>query len=282
MGETASDLVNGLGENVGYLQALAVQYGVNALIAALILIFGFWAAGRVGRFVTRRATTAPRIDQTLAGFFGSIAYYGVLAVVIIAVLNRFGVETTSLVALIGAAGLAIGLALQGTLSNLAAGVMLVLFRPFKVGDYIEAAGVSGTVKSVTLFITELATVDNVQIIAPNGQIWGDIITNYSAHPERRVDLVFGVGYGANLKTAETAIRAVIAEDARVKSEPAEPFVAVTNLGDSSVDFTVRVWCAAEDYWALKFDLTRKVKERFDADHVDIPFPTTTIVQASAA
>ncbi|MEO1330202.1 MAG: mechanosensitive ion channel domain-containing protein [Pseudomonadota bacterium] len=270
------------GDGVGYLQALVIEYGLNVVVAALILIVGFWAAGRVGAFVTRRMKAAPRVDQTLASFVGSLARYALLAVVIIAVLNRFGVETTSLVALIGAAGLAIGLALQGTLSNLAAGVMLILFRPFKNGDYVEAAGVAGTVKEISLFVTELATVDNVQIIVPNGKVWGDTIVNYSAHEERRVDLVFGVGYGVNLKTAEEAIRAEIAADPRIRSTPAEPFVAVTNLGDSSVDFTVRVWCAASDYWGLKFDLTRKVKERFDAAGVDIPFPTTTIVQTSAA
>lgn len=261
--------------------SVIADYALNVAIAAIILIAGYIFAGWAGAAVKGVGQRNERVDNTLAAFFGSLVRYALLTIVAIAVLDRFGVETTSLVALIGAAGLAIGLALQGTLSNLAAGVMLILFRPFKLGDYVEAGGHAGTVKEISLFTTELATVDNVQIIMPNGAIWGAPIINFSAHDDRRVDLVFGVSYDSDLKVAEQAIRDVVSEDLRIKDAPAEPFVAVTNLGDSSVDFTVRVWCDAGDYWALKFHLTRAVKEKFDTVGVDIPFPTTTVMGVAA-
>jgi small conductance mechanosensitive channel len=217
------------------------------------------------------------LDDTLFGFFGSLARWVILVIAGIFILGQFGIQTTSLVALIGAAGLAIGLALQGTLTNLAAGVMLLIFRPFKVGDYITAGGHSGTVKAIDLFTTELATPDNVQIIVPNGQIWSGSITNFSAHETRRVDLAFGVGYGVNLKDAESLIRDLIDADERIHTDP-EPFVKVTNLGDFAVDFTVRVWSDAGDYWGIKHDLTRAVKEAFDENGIDIPFPTQTVLR----
>lgn len=275
MEQTAEQAVEG----ADWLARFIVEMGLNLALAAAIIVIGYWVAGRVNRYIVSSSDKNPRIDDTLGRFFGSIAYYVVMAIVGISVLNLLGVQTTSLVALVGAAGLAIGLALQGALSNLAAGVMLIMFRPFKVGQFVEAGGNSGTVKAIDLFTTELTTVDNVQIIVPNGAIWGSPITNYSAHDTRRVDMVFGVSYGANLAEAEQAIRDLIAADARILSEPAAPWVMVTNLGDSSVDFTVRVWCAASDYWALKFEFTRAVKEKFDSIGVDIPFPTTTIVQS---
>jgi small conductance mechanosensitive channel len=194
------------------------------------------------------------------------------------VLARFGIQTTSLVAVIGAAGLAVGLALQGTLSNLAAGVMLVVFRPFKIGDFIEAAGQSGTVKAINLFNTELATGDNVQVILPNGQVFNSAIKNFSFHDTRRVDLVFGVSYASDLKKAEGILRKLVEVDDRIASVPA-PFVKVTNLGASSVDFTVRVWVDTADYWDVRFDLTRAAKDAFDKGGIEIPFPTTTVVQS---
>lgn len=265
---------------------LIIDYGGSALLAALILVFGFWFAARVDRLIRSRSQKSRRVDQTLGIFFGSLARYAVLAIVLVTVLNQFGVQTTSLVALIGAAGLAIGLALQGTLTNLAAGVMLVFFQPFRIGHFVEAGGHTGTVKELGLFFTELATVDNVKIVVPNGEIWGQAITNYSANAERRVDLAIGVSYGADLKQAEESIRAVIAAErqgeGRILDAPAEPLVAVNNLGDSSVDFVVRVWCKAADYWPLRFSLTRAIKERFDADGIEIPFPTRTIVHVNAA
>ena len=250
----------------------------NVLVAGLILLVGFIVANWVKRFIVDQGYKYETLDDTIFVFAGSLAKYAVIAATIIAVLSRFGVETTSFVAVIGAAGLAIGLALQGTLSNVAAGVMLMIFRPFKLEQFIEAAGHTGTVKEITLFTTELATPDNVQIIIPNGAIWSSSIVNYSHHDLRRVDLVIGVGYGANLKTAEAAIMKAIEADERSLDDPA-PFCKVSALGDSSVDFTVRVWCEAGDYFALKCDLTRAVKEALDKAKIDIPFPTRTIMQS---
>lgn len=260
-------------DNIGWIIAL----GLNLLYAALILIFALWLSGTAKRRITRMSERHTRLDPTLMSFLGSAARYGILAFATIFILGRFGIQTTSLVALIGAAGLAIGLALQGTLSNLAAGVMLVAFRPFKVGDFVEAAGQSGTVAEISLFFTELTTPDNVQIIVPNGDVWSSSITNFSYHDTRRCDLVFGVSYGSDLKAAEQAIHDCIAADPRAKSDP-EPFVKVSNLGDSSVDFAVRVWCARPDYWDLKFDMTRAVKEAFDTRGIEIPFPTQTVIR----
>ncbi|SLN64965.1 Small-conductance mechanosensitive channel [Pseudoruegeria aquimaris] len=257
-----------------------VQLGLNVVAAFAILIVTLWAAKWVKNRIVRLGGKRKELDPTLFAFLGNIARVAVMALGGIFILNRFGVETTSLVALIGAAGLAVGLALQGTLSNFAAGVMLILFRPFKTGDFIEVGGESGTVKEISIFTTELATPDNVQIIIPNAQVWGSPITNYSAHDTRRVDFAFGVSYGSDLKKAEAIIGDLIKADSRILADP-EPFVKVGNLGDSSVDFTVRVWCNAADYWDIKFDLTRKVKDAFDAGGIEIPFPTRTMVQVSA-
>ena len=250
----------------------------NLIFAGAILIVGFLLAGWIKRFITDKAHDHEELDNTLFTFVGSIARYAIIAFTIIMVLARFGVQTTSLIAVIGAAGLAIGLALQGTLSNVAAGVMLMVFRPFKLGQYIEAGGHAGTVKEVNLFTTELATVDNVQIIIPNSAIWSSSIVNYSYHDTRRVDLVFGVGYGSDLKVAEAALRKLMDDEDRILDTP-EPFLMVTELGASSVNFTMRVWCDRADYAPLKFDLTRGAKDKLDAAGVDIPFPTTTIIQA---
>ncbi|HSF95114.1 MAG TPA: mechanosensitive ion channel domain-containing protein [Thermohalobaculum sp.] len=256
-------------------------YAMNILVAIVILVAGFWIAGRAGRIIRHIGMRYPQLDVTLFSFLGSLARWTIVALTIIVVLGQFGVETTSLIALIGAAGLAVGLALQGTLSNLAAGVMLLIFRPFKVGDYVTAGGHSGTVEEISLFTSSLVSPDNVLTIVPNGDIWASAVTNFSAKDTRRLDLVFGVSYGSDLKAAEAALRNVIAADDRIRSTPAEPFVAVTNLGDSSVDFTIRVWCAAADYWALRFDMLRRVKETFDERGIEIPFPTTTIIRQSA-
>ena len=256
------------------LTALALNVGGAIAIA----IAALWLSGFVRRRIVRIAEKHEELDNTLFAFFASLARYTILAFAIVFILGRFGIQTTSLAALIGAAGLAIGLALQGTLSHLAAGVMLIAFRPMKIGDFIEAGGQSGTVKDITLFTTELATLDNVQITVPNGDIWSSAIKNYSVYPTRRADMLFGVSYDSDLKMAESTILAAIAADDRVHPEP-EPFVKVTNLGDSSVDFTVRVWCDAGDFFNLKADLTRDVKERFDAAGIDIPFPTRTIHSA---
>ncbi len=250
--------------------------GMNVVSAFLILFVTLFMAKWVKKKIIKVGHANEELDDTLFSFLGNIARVLVMVLGGIFILNRFGVETTSLVALIGAAGLAVGLALQGTLSNFAAGVMLILFRPFKTGDYIDIGGEAGTAKEISIFTTELATVDNVQIIIPNAQVWGSPITNYSAYATRRVDFVFGVSYGSDLKKAEGIIMDLIKADSRIHGDP-EPFVKVGNLNDSSVDFTVRVWCDAADYWDIKFELTRKVKDAFDAGGIDIPFPTRTMV-----
>lgn len=257
----------------------AIALGINVVSAIVILVVALWIGGWIKSRIEALASRNARIDPTLFGFLASVARYTVLALAIIFILGRFGIQTTSLVALVGAAGLAIGLALQGTLTNLAAGVMIIIFRPLKAGDFVEAAGQMGTVKQITLFVTELDTLTNVRVTLPNSDIWSRAITNYSVNPTRRCDLEIGVSYDTDLKRAEQVIHEVIQADARVFQDP-EPFVKVSGLGDSSVTFTVRVWCDAGDWWPLKCDLTRALKEAFDANGITIPFPTQTLIQTS--
>lgn len=258
-----------------------LDLGLNAVIAGTIVVLAFMASGRLRRYLARVGDKNTEIDATLFTFLGVLARYLILGIALIFVLNRFGVQTTSLVALLGAAGLAIGLALQGTLSNIAAGVMLVAFRPFKLGQFVELAGYSGTVKAISLFTTEIATLDNVQITLPNGQVWDSAIKNYSAYDTRMVDLTIGVAYQADLKRAQSVMAALVQDDARAFAAP-EPFIKVAELGQSSVDFKLRVWCKASDYWALRCDLLHRIKDGFDAEGIDIPFPTRTIhLQAQA-
>jgi len=254
---------------------VAIEIGIDVLAAIVILIIGFWVAGSLKGLTKRSLSKIERIDDMLANFFASIVRYGIIAFTVIAVLGQFGIETTSFVAIIGAAGLAIGLALQGTLGNIAAGVMLLLFRPFRVGDYVEVAGEAGTVKDLGLFTTELATPDNVQIVIPNGDVWGTSLKNYSAHATRRVDFVFGIAYSDDIDKALSSIMAVVRRDERIHADP-EPMAVVSNLGASSVDITVRVWADSGDYWGVKFDLTKAVKQAFDADGITIPFQTITV------
>mgnify|MGYP000023525130 CR=1 FL=1 len=252
--------------------------GLNIIAAIAIVIVTFWLAKWVRNRIVKAGRKYEELDATLFSFLSRVAYFVVLIFGLTIVLNKFGIQTTSIITMLGAAGLAVGLALQGALSNFASGVLLILFRPFKLGDFISVGGESGTVKEISIFVTDLATPDNVQIIVPNSQVWGSSITNYSAYDTRRVDFVFGVSYGTDLKKAQQVITDLIAQDARVHSDP-EPFVKVGTLNDSSVDFTVRIWCDAPDYWDVKFDMTRAVKDAFDAKGIDIPFPTTTIVKA---
>ena len=262
-------------EAVDQIVALVTAYGLDVIGAVVILIVGWVAAGWMGGLVRKGLGKVKSFDDTLREFFGSLVKYGILAVTVIAVLDRFGVETTSFVAVLGAAGLAIGLALQGTLSNVAAGVMLLIFRPFRSGDYIDAGSVAGTVKYTSLFVTELATPDNVKIVAPNSQLWGTAIRNYSANPTRRVDIGVGIGYGDEIDKAQSVAMATVASDARVHKDP-EPIVVVGGLGESSVDLIVRFWCDAGDYWGLKFDLTKGLKQAFDREGICIPFPQRDI------
>jgi small conductance mechanosensitive channel len=253
---------------------------VGSVIAAILLLFAaFIIGGWARRKIVKIALEREELDDTLFTFLGNLLRYVVLILAVVVVLNTFGVQTTSLVAAIGAAGLAIGLALQGTLSNVAAGVMIILFRPIKLGDFVTVSGVSGTVKDISLNTTELATLDNVQVIVPNAQVWGSVITNYSVYDTRRAEWTFGVSYGSNLATAEQVIRDTILSDPRALKDP-EPFCQVNNLGDSSVDFLVRVWCKSSDKFSFEADMKRQVKEALDKAGIDIPFPTQTLIQVS--
>lgn len=250
---------------------VVAAYGLNVVGAIVILVVGLMFAGWAQRATNRGLSRFDRFDVTLRGFFASMARYAIIVITVLAVLNRFGVQTTSLIAVLGAAGLAVGLALQGTLSNLAAGVMLLIFRPYNVGDYIEADGQGGTVQTLTLFVTNMNTPDNVRIVIPNSRIWGASIKNYSFNPTRRVDLTIGIAYEDDIGKAMDTIRQVIGADTRAQAEPA-PLLAVAELADSSVNLVVRVWCAAGDYWPLKFDLTRAIKEKLDTEGISIPYP----------
>ncbi len=257
------------------LDALIALVG-NTLAAVFIIIVGFVIAGFVSRRIHGIGENHVSLDNTLFGFLSNIARYVVLAFTGLFVLNTFGVETTSVIAVIGAAGLAVGLALQGTLSNLAAGIMIVLFRPLKLGDFVEINDTVGTVKDITLNYTELANLTNVKVIVPNSEVWGNTIKNYSEYPKRRAQWTFGVGYGVNLSDAENVIRDAIMADARSHSDP-EPFIQVNNLNSSSVDFLVRVWCDSDVYFQYQADMKRKVKEALDEADINIPFPTRTLV-----
>jgi len=259
-----------------------VALGLNIVKALIFLIVGWIIAGWLSRMVRRRVEASKKIDATLGIFFASIVRYVLLAAVGVAVLQTFGFEVTSLVAMLGAATLAIGLAMQGTLSHLAAGVMLVFFRPYKIDDFVEVGGDSGTVTDLNLFMTELTTVDGVKIFVPNGEAWGKPITNYSANPKRRCDITFGIDYGDDIDKATGIILDVAKADGRFLNEPAEPWVRVVNLGDSSVDLQLRAWCKAGDLWEAKFATLKAVKEAFDKGGISIPYPHTELVRKESA
>ncbi|WP_406720298.1 mechanosensitive ion channel [Thioclava litoralis] len=249
---------------------------LNVLTALVILIIALfisgWAKGRISRLAARHR----RLDDTLFGFLGNIAKYLILAIGFIFILNRFGIQTTSLAALIGAAGLAIGLALQGTLSSLASGVMIIMFRPFRVGDYIAAGSESGTVTEISLFYVILKTYDGIQIVVPNSDIWSSSITNYSANTTRMMDLTIGISYDSDIKLAKEILQKIVDEDPRVLKDPA-PTIGVKELGDSSINLLFRAWCNTDVYWKFRWELFEFVKKEFDANGIGIPFPTREIV-----
>ncbi|KPJ95816.1 MAG: hypothetical protein AMS18_02185 [Gemmatimonas sp. SG8_17] len=249
---------------------LATAWGLKLIGAIAVLLIGRWIAGWTRRLI-KRVMTRGDLDATLVPFVAGMVYYLILAFVAVAALGMVGVQTASMVALLGAAGLAVGLALQGTLSNFAAGVMLLIFRRFRVGDYIEAGGTAGTVGSVGLFATTLNTPDNVRIVVPNGTVYGNTIKNYAANETRRNDMVVGISYDDDIGQAIDAVRKVLHDDARVLTDPA-PVVAVSGLGDSSVDIVVRPWCKKEDYWDLRFHLMQALKEQLEAAGCSIPYP----------
>ncbi|MGF1763135.1 small-conductance mechanosensitive channel MscS [Aliivibrio kagoshimensis] len=249
---------------------LFVQYGVNIISAVLILFIGNLivkaVAGSVAKVLKKK-----EMDQAVVEFIHTLVRYLLFVIVLIAALGRIGVQTASVVAVIGAAGLAVGLALQGSLSNFAAGVLIVAFRPFKSGDYVEIGGVAGSVESIQIFQTVLVTPDNKMVVVPNGGVIGGPITNYSRHDTRRVDHVIGVSYAADLQKTKAVITQILESDSRVLKSPA-PTVGVVALADSSVNFVVRPWCKTAEYWDVYFDTLQAIKEGLDKEGIEIPFP----------
>ena len=248
----------------------ASEYGLKIVAAILIFLIGKWVVRKLTN-LTKALMIKAKIDTTLVEFAESLIYFVLLLMVVLASLNALGINTTSFLAVFGAASLAIGLALQGSLANVGAAVLIIIFRPFKVGDFVEAGGATGTVEDVNLFSTIIAPLDNRTVIVPNGAIISGNITNYSKKNERRVDHVFGIGYGDDLKLAKETLMEIMQADERVLAEPA-PFVAVSELGDSSVNFVFRAWVKTEDYWDVYFAMLEKVKLTFDEKGISIPFP----------
>jgi small conductance mechanosensitive channel len=249
---------------------LLTFYGIKIVAALAILIFGRWIAKIIEKIICR-ILEKRNVDPTIVTFTSNLAYTILLIFVVLAALSQVGIQTTSFIAILGAAGLAIGLALQGSLSNFAAGFLLIVFRPFKVNDFIEAAGTNGTVEKIQIFTTTLKTPDNKTIIVPNSKLTEGNIVNWSTKGTRRVDLVMGIGYGDDIDKAKRIMMDVLESDPRILKEPA-PQVALVELADSSVNFVVRPWCNAADYWSVHFDTTEKIKKRFDEENISIPFP----------
>jgi len=249
---------------------LLTIYGIKVIAAIAVFIIGRWLAKMLTAF-TEKVMSKRKVDPTVISFVANLIYIALLVFVVLAALGQLGIQTTSFIAVIGAAGLAIGLALQGSLSNFAAGFLMIIFRPFKVGDFIEGAGVSGTVEAIHIFTTQLLTPDNKTIIIPNAGLTGGNITNYSSKGTRRIDLVFGISYNNDIDHAKKVISDVLAKEERILKDPA-PAVMLIGLADSSVNFAVRPWVAAGDYWNVYSALTENIKKSFDAEGISIPFP----------
>ncbi|MGD8121367.1 small-conductance mechanosensitive channel MscS [Vibrio sp. TRT 2004] len=275
-GESAgieTPLVDGLSQAEKWLTSnsdLLVQYGVNIISAVLILFIGNIIVKAVANSVSK-VLEKKDMDKAVVEFVHGLVRYLLFVIVLIAALGRVGVQTASVVAVIGAAGLAVGLALQGSLSNFAAGVLIVAFRPFKSGDYVEIGGVAGSVEAIQIFQTVLKTPDNKMVVVPNSGVIGSPITNYSRHETRRVDLVIGVSYKSDLKQTKQVIREALEKDARILKDPGMT-IGVLALADSSVNFVVRPWCKTADYWDVYFDSTQAIKEALDEAGIEIPFP----------
>ena len=249
---------------------LFVSYGIKVIAALVIFVIGRWVAGICQR-VVHKVMDKRGVDNTVTAFVGNFTFFTLLAFFILAALGQLGIQTTSFIAVVGAAGLAVGLALQGSLANFAAGFLLLIFRPFRVGDYIEGAGTAGTVEKIQLFTTQLQTPDNKTVIVPNAGMTSGNIVNYSTKGTRRVDMTFGISYSDDIDKAREIIQEIIASDERVLKEPAST-VAVSELADSSVNFVVRPWVESADYFGLLWGVTEKVKKRFDEAGISIPFP----------
>ena len=249
---------------------LLTIYGLKAIAAVVVFVVGRWIAKGLTKFA-ENVMTKRKVDVTIASFVANMTYIALLVFVVLAALGQLGIQTTSFIAVIGAAGLAIGLALQGSLANFAAGFLMIIFRPFKVGDYIEGAGVAGTVEAIQIFTTRLKTPDNKTVIIPNAPLTAGNITNYSTKGTRRVDMVFGISYGDDIDHARKVITEVLAKEERILKDPATT-IGVVELADSSVNFAVRPWVKSGDYWDVYFNLTENIKKSFDSQGISIPFP----------
>ena len=258
------------GEINSIISTYVIPWGINIVFALAIFIVGRIVSKMIVRLL-KKILHKTGMDNILINFVSSIVNTALLLFIIIASLDQLGVDTTSLIALLGAAGLAVGLSLQNSLQNFASGVMLIVFRPFKAGDMVEAGGTAGVVESISIFNTIMRTGDNREVIIPNGSIYDGNIINYSARETRRIDMVFGIGYDDDIKQAKEIMQQILDSDERIHKEP-EPLVAVAELADSSVNFNVRPWVNTGDYWAVKFDLTEKIKLAFDANNISIPYP----------
>lgn len=261
-------------ETIAYVQKNGLQFLINVIFALAIYYIGKSVAGVLAQIVARVMERA-RVDDMLVRFITNVVYYVLLVVVVMAALERLGVETTSLAAVLAAAGFAVGMALQGSLGNFASGVMLIIFRPFKSGDYIEAGGATGIVEELSIFHTIFKTLDNRRVIVPNGEITSGVITNYSHNATRRIDLVVGCGYGDDLLAVKSFLKSVLEDEPRVLLQP-EPVVAVDELGESSINFVVRPWVQASDYFSVKCDLTERIKLGFDQRGFNFPFPSRDV------
>ncbi|MCK5065089.1 MAG: mechanosensitive ion channel [Candidatus Fermentibacteraceae bacterium] len=252
------------------IKEIVTMYGLNILAALAILIAGKFIASIVRKLI-RKIMNKREVDATLTGFISSIVYAGIIAFVVIAALSKLGIQTASFVAILGAAGLAIGLALQGSLSNFASGVLMIIFKPFKGGDYVSAGDCDGFIEEIGIFTTSIKTIDNKLLIVPNSKIMSDSITNYSAKETRRVDIVAGVSYDDDVDRVKDILLKILAGDERVLRDP-PPFVGLLEMADSSVNFTVRAWVKTEDYWSVFFDTNESIKKTFDAENITIPYP----------
>jgi len=255
---------------INLLRSVGIDFGLKLIVALIIFYVGRIVAKMLQKGI-QRLMQAQETDKILESFVSNLAYWVIMIFVIIAAINQIGVQTSSLIAVMGAAGLAIGLALQGSLSNFAAGVLIVMFRPYRTGDWVEAAGIAGSVEQVQILTTVLKTADNKQIIVPNSQIMDSIITNYSANDTRRVDMVVGVSYDDDIDKVRATLHELVESDSRILKEP-ECAITIAALGDSSVNFNVRPWVKTTDYWAVKWDLTEAVKKRFDQEGISFPYP----------
>ncbi|MEJ2194355.1 MAG: mechanosensitive ion channel [Ignavibacteriaceae bacterium] len=257
-------------QTIKEIQLLVTSYGLQVIGALATLVIGIWIAKWLTR-IANKVLNKRNVDPTLTKFAVSVVRIALITIVIISAISQVGIETTSFVAIIGAAGLAVGFALQGSLSNFASGVMLIIFKPLKVGDFIEGGGAMGSVETVGMFVTNLTTPDNKVVYIPNSALTGGNIVNYSAKDTRRVDMVFGIGYSDDIDKAKAVIKSLLDADSRILKDPA-PQIVVSELADSSVNFKVRPWVNSADYWGVYFDLTERVKKNFDEQNISIPFP----------